>query len=72
MPTARKWPYKANEMRENAIARQMEIERQAQEGLESARKRGDVDDILRLGRIIIDAQATKYELQLAYHAGVNS
>lgn len=69
MSTARKWPYKANSMRENAIARMLDIEKTVKDSLASARQRGDADEILRLSLVMQQAQATKYEMQLAYYAG---
>jgi hypothetical protein len=65
----KKWPYRANEMRENAIARMISIEQAATASLSSAQRRGDAEEIFRLSQILLNAQASKYELELAYHVG---
>lgn len=69
MPQVKKWPHKANEMRENAIARMMDIEQIARDGMDSARKKGDADALYRLSEIERRAMQTKFTLQLAYVAG---
>ena len=64
-----RWPYLANQKREDAIFHFTEIERSALQSLDAAKRRGDTAEALRQAELLSHARGGRIELVEARYLG---